>query len=353
MRLGALISALLLNVIAAPAADLPGWIHEGPRATFAFEKGELATSGQGHVPNWIRSEREYENFRLTFEYNLAQWAEAAVYLRAPRSHRPAGAGVAIVLAHDFHNQTSLHVTGAVRGRFTPATFLKPGYGKWRRVEIEYKGSHLRVLIDGVAVQDRTVESRLARGHLGFPDLGYAYRLRNLRIEDLGAPTKLIELQQAAGDWHRRGDSGSWVWRDGIVTGANGHSILYAPGEFANFEFSALVRTQNRVNSGVFFRGYPDADRSRGFEVQIYSPVEAVFPTGSIYGQVRASLTEDLEGRWFLLQVRLEGTRCRVWIDGSEVAASHTVPAGKGRIGLQIHLEDSSVQFRDLRVRILE
>jgi hypothetical protein len=44
---------------------------------------------------WLHTAEEYENFRLTFEYKLSQWAEAAVILRAPRMGRPMQSGIAI------------------------------------------------------------------------------------------------------------------------------------------------------------------------------------------------------------------------------------------------------------------
>lgn len=139
-----------------------------------------------------------------------------------------------------------------------------------------------------------------------------------------------------------------------MEGADGHSILYAPPTFSDFEFTAAVRTHNRTNSGVFLRGEP-AGAWRGFEIQIYSPVDAVYPTGSIYGKVRGSHEADLEGRWFLLQIRTQGNRVDVWIDGRHAAAYGGLTGDElkpGRIGFQIHLEKTSVEFRDVRVRPL-
>ena len=73
-----------------------------------------------------------------------------------------------------------------------------------------------------------------------------------------------------------------------------------------------------MNGGVFLRGDPEGAR-RGFEIQIYSPVDAVYPTGSVYRRARSRVSADLEGRWFLMQVLVEGGRVRVWLDGEEAA----------------------------------
>ena len=203
----------------------------------------------------------------------------------------------------------------------------------------------------------TLPRGLHRGYFGFPGMGYAYKVRGIANEEQGPKHSFTPLfaHGKLDESNRRGDSGSWRWENGTLTGANGHSILYAPQRFRDFEFTAAVRTHGRVNSGVFLRGSADPKESRGFEVQIYSPPDAVYPTGSIYGAVRSRIESDLEGRWFLLQIRVVGSACRVWIDGLEMAASDSLPKAalaEGQIGLQIHLEDSSVEFRDIRVRAI-
>lgn len=364
-----LLAALSYAQTARPLFDgksLEGWVHEGPAVTFSASGGELRTTGLGHAPNWLRTAGEYEDFRLVFEYKLDQWAEAAVILRAPRTARPQHAGLTLVLTHDFHNESTSHTTGAILA-VRPPQWKMPEpetWGRWHRTVIELRGSRLHASIDGHAVQDLDTSAvpalahRLRRGHIGFPDMGHAYSVRNIEITDLGRPTQYIALRPspALESWLRRGDSGQWrVTADGTVEGSNGHSILYAPGEFADFEFTAAVRTHARVNGGVFLRGDPAGPR-RGFEVQIYSPVDSVYPTGSIYGRIRSSLSADLEGVWFLLQVRVRGQRIQVWIDGQPVAESNQLPKellAPGRIGLQIHSDRASIEFRDLRVRPLE
>ncbi len=357
---------LPLALLLAPVAlfngtGLTGWRQEGERPSFFVQKGEIRTSGRGHAGNWLRTESEYEDFRLRFEINPAQWAESAVLLRAARSDRPHHTGLALILAHDFHKQTTPWVTGALAGVRAPLQAVPPGFGAWRRVEIELRGSRLKAQVDGIVVQDLDLDTvpelrhRLRRGFIGFPDMGHAYALRNLVIEDLGAPTRLTGLlANGLEGWTRTG-GGNWTVRGDVLEGSNGHGILYAPGEWRDFEFTAVVRSHQRTNSGVFFRGKVPfrSGLERGFEVQIYSPVDSVYPTGSVYGIARSRLQADLEGRWFLLQVRVEGRRVRVWVDGQAVAEVDELPAGfpeQGRIGLQIHMDDTRVEFRDARVR---
>lgn len=367
MRLSALI---LLPFLASAAPrdlfngrDLAGWVQEGPRATFSAKDGQLVCSGQGSVPNWLRTETEFENFRLTFDYKLAQWTEAAVILRAPRAGRPMQAGIAVFLGHDFHENLTPYVTGAVVGVMPPSKRLPTSFEKWHTAAVELKGDRLRVSTDGESVQDVQLSDhpelkyRLPRGYIGFPDLGHAWSVRNVRIEELEPTLAFIDLfdGRSIDGWTLRG-AGSWFVRDGILVGANGHGILYAPPAFGDFELTALVRSRNRVNGGIFLRGSPDPKEHRGFEVQIYSPPDSVYPTGSVYAKQRARITADYEDRWFLMQIRVEGTSCLVRLDG-ETVAQYDGLTGRdlqpGRIGLQIHSDNASVEFRDLRVRPLK
>lgn len=354
----------LLMVLALAAVAVQArakWVPEGPRVAAEVTDGEIRISGKGGFPCWIRSDQEYEDFRMSLDYRLAQWAEAAVYLRAPREGRPGRSGLAIVLAHDFHNEVTPYVTGAIRGVRRPDTALPESWGKWHRLEIELTGDRLRAAIDGRTVQDVDLAEdpelrlRLKRGYIGFPDLGSAWTVRNVRIEDHGRRHKFVELfdGRTFDGWDLRGGA-DWVIRDGVIRTSNGHGVYYAPGTFGDFEFTALVRSHQRANGGVFLRGSPRG--YRGFEVQIYSPPNAVYPTGSIYNHVRSGSSVDYEAQWFLMQVIVEGRNCLVRLDGKTVAQTTRLPDGAptaGRIGLQMHTDGgASIEWRDLRVRPL-
>jgi hypothetical protein len=81
----------------------------------------------------------------------------------------------------------------------PFEALPTNWGAWHSAVIEVRAERLRVNIDGTPVQDVDIAShpelqwRLKRGFIGFPDLGYAYAVRNVRLQDLGDSTKFVEL----------------------------------------------------------------------------------------------------------------------------------------------------------------
>ncbi len=359
---------LSISLAAAPRSlfngkNLEGWEQQGPHPSFFTAQRELRTSGKGQAGNWIYTDTEHQDFRLRFEYKLAQWAEAAVILRAARSDRPQHTGITITLAHDYHKESTPWITGGIMGVLPPRKVLPPSFEEWHTVEIELRGALCKVTIDDVVLQELDLSrnpalaNRLRTGRIGFPDMGYAYALRNINVEDFTTVgPRILDLapEDSLQSWGKRGDSGEWRIDNGVIEGMNGHSILYPPAVLDDFELTAVVRTHARVNAGIFLRGQPEGP-NRGFEVQIYSPVDAVYQTGSVYARQRSTLQADLEGRWFLLQIRVKGARCTVWVDGQQTASFDKLPAEvtkPGRIGLQIHSDDGRVEFRDLRARPL-
>ncbi len=332
------------------ALFVAAWVPEGPAPKFAITDQGITCEASGYG-NWLRTDREYENVRLKFDYNLARWSEAAVVLRAPRVGKPMRTGVPIMLAHDFHEKVTPHVTGALAGVAPPTKWPGASFGQWHKVEITLIERRLHVWIDGVEVQDTLVpEERLFRGYILFPDLGHRYQIRNLEIEPLAAVTSYRDLETV--EWSPRpGNTAQWTRRDGLIRGEKGDGILYASPTFLDFDLTLAVKSIGHVNGGVFLRGTPEG--YRGFEVQVYSPPDAVYPTGSIYGVKRAQVDVEYEEQWFLMQIRLRGATCKVWLDGRLVAETDQLPAEAqkpGRVGIQMHSTGTAIEVKDVRLR---
>jgi hypothetical protein len=58
--------------------------------------------------------------------------------------------------------------------------------------------------------------------------------------------------------------------------------------------------------------------SRFYEIQIHNVAEAHYPTGSLYHYKRAVYPRIEDEVWFPMQIRLEGPRCLVRINGDKV-----------------------------------
>src|SRR2546422_11671079 len=80
--------------------DLSGWVAMGDNPnSFRADQGTIFCTGAGNYPNWLRSEKEYENFDLRLEYMTPNWCEAGVLVHAPLYCRASKAGVKIHLRH--------------------------------------------------------------------------------------------------------------------------------------------------------------------------------------------------------------------------------------------------------------
>ena len=112
------------------------------------------------------SDREYENAKVTFEYKLDQWAEAAVVLRTPKTGRPIQQGVAVFLAHDFHKREGEYTTGALAGLKPPIKLLPPTYNIWHKIELTLNADRLTVHQDNELLQDTRIPiQKRGKGYL--------------------------------------------------------------------------------------------------------------------------------------------------------------------------------------------
>jgi hypothetical protein len=156
---------------------------------------------QGKHHSWLRSSREYGDFRLVLEYQVAEGANSGVYVHVPadgnhhreRSSRPpAGFEIQILDDHasryaglkDYQYSASLYdIAGALPRVSKPA-------GEWNTLEIQCVGLHVSVIHNGVRVVDARPERfpllalRNRQGYLGLQSHNGVVRFRNLKIECL-------------------------------------------------------------------------------------------------------------------------------------------------------------------------
>src|SRR4051794_24864459 len=175
-------------------------------------------------------------------------------------------------------------------------------------------------------------------------------------------------------WTRFGGrAGTWGVEDGLlVSFGTGGGWIGTERPYADFVLRLEVPVTPGGNSGVYLRAPADTSHiSRtGLEIQLlddehprYRALQPWQYTGSIY-HVAAARRGHLEpaGRWNALEVRAEGPRLVVRLNGAtvvddrldahpELAEEHTgLKRTGGRIGLQSH--NGRVEFRDLRIKEL-
>lgn len=143
-------------------------------------------------------------------------------------------------------------------------------------------------------------------------------------------------------------------------------LWYAAREFGSYSLKLdwkMASEDGDDNSGVFV-GFPASDDpwsavEKGYEIQIDASDVDEKTTGSVYGFQSADLAArdaalNPPGEWNTYEVRVEGERLRVYLNGVLVNDyTNTDPARSlkdGYVGLQNHGEEDEVAFRDVRIR---
>jgi hypothetical protein len=343
--------------------DLTGWqVTAGPAESFAVIDGLLTCTGKGHYPTWLRSETEYENFVLRFEYIVKHYSESGLLIHAPLHGRLSRVGFKVEICDDWSRTGRTVPTGSIQDIARARAFDAKKDGQWNRMEVVMDYPMLRVTLNDQLIQeidcatDAELRYRLRRGYLGIQDLGRYIAFRHIRIKELPAKeppwTDLLNSKDLAG-WSSLGPA-KWEIKNGAV-GASGHGYLLTENAYQDFELFTYIRTSRYANGGIFFRWKShDPLRERGYEAQIYNMVEATNPTGSIYAHVRAEVMTSRDGEWFPMQIFADGPRCVIRVNGETVAVADKLELVRpGRIALQIHHKSARVEWKGLRIKPLD
>ncbi len=152
---------------------------------------------------------------------------------------------------------------------------------------------------------------------------------------------------------------------GILASHGGMGLLWYSAEmFGDFVLRLEFMTSvPESNSGVFLR-VPEMVTSdeyifHSFEIQIHAAApEAIHRTGAVYDAEAPSEDRAKEpGEWNDMEISFIGDVIAVSVNGEQVVDWQAEPRGKirdfadrGYIGLQNHDWDTSVYFRNIRVR---
>lgn len=343
--------------------DLAGWVREGNAGFEAQADGVIHCNGNGNYPAWLRSEREYENFELEFEYRLENYGEGGVFLHAPLHGRNSNVGFEIQLSDDTrHPGTCTASSGAVFGVLPPREHAAD-VDAWNLVQVRFDWPRLQVTINGAVVQDVNVDEheelrfRKRSGYLGLQDRGKPTWYRNLRIRELPSRERWTDLFNgrdfAGWDRSEAGDV-QWSVEEGAIVARDGNGYLITEGEWRDFMFETYVQASPLSNGGMFFRWKSLVPKDRGYEIQIEDIPDSNNPTGSIYDVARAHEPPATPGEWYLMQLFVKGPEAVVRVNGRTVAKTDRLTIIRdGHIALQMHQEDSVIRFKQVRVRALE
>jgi len=163
----------------------------------------------------------------------------------------------------------------------------------------------------------------------------------------------------------------FIVRDGaIVAGGGPLARLSYVGpvnehDFKNFELKIEVLAKPKSNGGVFFHTGPQKDfLKKGYEAQVCNGCDDTRKTGSLLVVEDRSTTPIKDNDWFEYHILVSGKRINVKVNG-ETTVDYTEPANPkrpeswesrvlshGLIALQAHDPDSTVLYRNIRVKVL-
>lgn len=152
---------------------------------------------------------------------------------------------------------------------------------------------------------------------------------------------------------------TWNVRDGVLVSSGPPGLLLSTrGDFHNFHLRAEVKINDGGNSGIFFRVPTTAGFTDGYEADINSTHKNPARTGTLRrkggGVVMVKEMLVPPGQWFTYEVIAEGSHITLKVNG-RTTADFTDPepvALTGRIALQQHNPETSVQFRKIEVKEL-
>ena len=157
------------------------------------------------------SDQEYGNFRVEFEWKLPERGNSGFAIRAPLFGDPAFDGMELQMVDTRYFPADeppkpSELSGALYRAVAPRVQVyKPD--AWNKYEITVRGSHIKVIFNGVPVQDVDVDrevmhpkrhdgtdapalkDRPRRGHIGFQELsrgGGHVQIRNIKFSDESA-----------------------------------------------------------------------------------------------------------------------------------------------------------------------
>jgi Domain of Unknown Function (DUF1080) len=183
-----------------PPENLQGWTRipipavDGlkPKQQWRLDAANqtLVCSGDGGH-EWLRSDREFENFVLTLEWRFTPRG-------ADEKRYNSGIGVRLSKWGEIWYQAQTGLAGGYLfgQNFTPEGILKgfnlqkqmkenrvKAAGEWNRYEIRAEGDRLTLSVNGAVVSELT-NAGLRRGSIGFEAEGYEIAFRNIRLKPL-------------------------------------------------------------------------------------------------------------------------------------------------------------------------
>jgi hypothetical protein len=153
-------------------------------------------------------------------------------------------------------------------------------------------------------------------------------------------------------WIRSGDA-NWSLGDGGVEANSGNGHLITENSYSDFVLTLEFWVDDPANSGVFIRcADPDAiSPDSCYEVNIYDQrADPIYRTGGIVNFAAPSAQIDAGGQWNTYEIRAEGTRLLITLNGTVTVDMEDSTYAEGPLTLQYG--SGVVKFRNVQIQPL-
>lgn len=239
--------------------DLTGWWTPGDLSKWRVEDGQIVRTEK--AGNYLRTEEEYGNFTVSFEYQMQKGTNSGLGLRTLRDAWPSSDGMELQMHDSANVSKGGHMS--IYGNLPPVAIAHRSE-QWNHLVVKAEGYMITAWENGELVQHYNTEHhpelrhRNLRGWLGFQDHGNWTRFRNINL--LTAPEGTgLDLwrkpppKQAAHVIDRAMNPWLLAADDGIRSGVATHQIARdEPGEHVLAELTgpgAVVRIAQGTPEG--------------------------------------------------------------------------------------------------------
>ena len=168
--------------------DLAGWValHGGQ---WTVEDGVLVgRNGTNWSTNpeksgsWLRTEKEYGDFILEFEYAISEGGNSGVFIHSALEKNPAFTGHEMQILADHGKEPKKFTTGSLYDVVAPTRNMSKPHGEWNQVRIATQGRRIQITMNGEPIIDYETD-RLTRGYIGLQvhDSKAVVKFRTIRL----------------------------------------------------------------------------------------------------------------------------------------------------------------------------
>ncbi len=179
--------------------NLDGWqvVGNQPQTWGVKEGGILYTTGQGG--GWLRTTRQFADFKLSLEFRVPPGGNSGIFLRAPLQGNPAFAGLEVQILDDYA-QKYAHLkpwqyTGSVYAVQAPERRVTKPAGEWQKMVITCRGPEIQVELNGQLINRINLINYMhlekehsgikrRKGFIGLQNHTSVVEFRNIFLEEL-------------------------------------------------------------------------------------------------------------------------------------------------------------------------